>query len=114
MRLGNYTCVFDPKSQARKIYGAKEVEERHRHRYEFNNNYREELTAVGLRLAGLSPDGTLVEVIELDDHPFFMGSQFHPEYKSRPNRPHPLFNGFTIAAIAHRQATKHTEISIKV
>ncbi len=114
MRLGNYVCKFDPKSKSRSIYGAKEVSERHRHRYEFNNSYRSELVAAGLRLAGLSPDEKLVEVIELDGHPFFIGSQFHPEYKSRPNRPHPLFNAFTKAAIAYRTAATHTDIRLKV
>jgi len=114
MRLGNYVCKFDPKSKSREIYGSKEVSERHRHRYEFNNEYRDELVAAGLRLAGLSPDEKLVEVIEIDGHPFFIGSQFHPEYKSRPNRPHPLFNAFTQAAIACRASAKHTDITLKV
>jgi CTP synthase len=114
MRLGNYLCKFDPKSKSRTIYGAKEVSERHRHRYEFNNAYRSELVGAGLRLAGLSPDEKLVEVIELDNHPFFIGSQFHPEYKSRPNRPHPLFHSFTQAAIAYRTAATHTDTRLKV
>jgi CTP synthase len=98
MRLGNYPCVLDPHSLSAKAYGAKKIDERHRHRYEFNNAYREQLTAAGLRLAGLSPDGRLVEIIEIDGHPFFVASQFHPEFKSRPNRPHPLFDAFIKAA----------------
>ena len=114
MRLGNYACQLDPKSKSYQIYGAKEIAERHRHRYEFNNAYREELIAAGLRLAGLSPDGQLVELIEIDDHPFFIASQFHPEYKSRPNRPHPLFNAFTQAAIACRTTSNHTDTILKV
>lgn len=104
MRLGNYPCVLDPKSKAAKAYGVKEILERHRHRWEVNNAYREQLERAGMRLAGLSPDRQLVEVIELDDHPFFMASQFHPEFKSRPNRPHPMFNAF-IQAAAHEHDT---------
>ena len=76
----------------------KEISERHRHRYEFNNDFRETLTAAGLRLAGLSPDGRLVEIVEIGDHPWFVGVQFHPELKSRPNRAHPLFREFIAAA----------------
>jgi CTP synthase len=114
MRLGNYACKLDPASKSYAIYGAKEIHERHRHRYEFNNTYREELTAAGLRLAGLSPDDKLVEIIEMDGHPFFIASQFHPEYKSRPNRAHPLFDAFTQAAIACRATSKHTGIRLKV
>ncbi len=103
MRLGNYECVFDPKSKAYELYGKnKSVYERHRHRYEFNNKYREQLEKAGMRLSGLSPDGQLVEVIEMDDHPFFMASQFHPEFKSRPNKPHPMFDGFVAALIGKR------------
>lgn len=114
MRLGNYTCKLDPNSKTYEIYGVKEIQERHRHRYEFNNTYREELSAAGLRLAGLSPDDKLVEVIEMDGHPFFIASQFHPEYKSRPNRPHPLFDAFTQAAIAYRATSTHTNMRLKV
>lgn len=94
MRLGNYECVLDPKSKARKLYRRKKIVERHRHRYEVNNKYRDFLEKSGIRFSGLSPDGNLVELIEVDKHPFFMASQFHPELKSRPNRPHPLFDGF--------------------
>ncbi len=99
MRLGDYECVLDKHSQAAKLYGRKSVMERHRHRYEFNNLYRDRLGEAGMRFAGVSPDNKLVELIEIDGHPFFMASQFHPEFKSRPNRPHPMFDGF-VAAMA--------------
>ena len=79
-------------------YGQREIGERHRHRYEFNNDYRELVQAHGLRLAGVSPDNRIVEMVELPGHPFFAGTQSHPEFKSRPNRPHPLFRGFVEAA----------------
>jgi CTP synthase len=108
MRLGNYPCVLDPKSKAAKAYGVKEILERHRHRWEVNNAYREQLERAGMRLAGLSPDRQLVEVIELDNHPFFMASQFHPEFKSRPNRPHPMFDAFIQAAAHEHTASGHS------
>ncbi|MCM1165229.1 MAG: CTP synthase [Lachnospiraceae bacterium] len=96
MRLGLYPCKLSDDSVSRSVYGEELVYERHRHRYEFNNAYREEIAAKGLKLAGVSPDGKLVEIVELprSEHPFFVGVQFHPEFKSRPNRPHPLFNEF--------------------
>ncbi len=94
MRLGDYPCVLAKGSLASRLYKAKEINERHRHRYECNNNYRDRYEAWGLRVSGQSPDGNLVEVIEGQNHPFFIASQFHPEFKSRPNRPHPLFDGF--------------------
>ena len=94
MRLGNYKCVLNKKSKAAKLYGKKTIQERHRHRYEFNNTYREQLEKSGLIVAGESPDGNLVELIEMKDHPFFMASQYHPELKSRPMKPHPMFDGF--------------------
>lgn len=97
MRLGAYPCQLEEGSLARRIYGTEEVSERHRHRYEVNNEYRETLTEHGMRLSGISPDGQLVEMIELPDHPYFIASQFHPELKSRPNRPHPLFASFVEA-----------------
>ncbi len=100
MRLGLYPCHLRPGSRARQAYGLDRIEERHRHRWEFNNEYREALEEGGLVLSGLSPDGRLVEVVELADHPWFVGSQFHPELRSRPNRPHPLFREFVSAAIA--------------
>lgn len=84
---------------ARELYGCEEVGERHRHRYEFNNKYREKLTDAGLVISGTSPDNSLVEAIELQEHPFFTGVQFHPEFKSRPNQAHPLFRGFISAAL---------------
>ncbi len=104
MRLGHYTCVLTPGSRAATAYGATEVEERHRHRFEFNNVYRQQLEAAGFVVSGHSPDGRLVEIIELRDHPWFVASQFHPEFKSRPTRPHPLFSGL-VAAAAHTLIT---------
>jgi CTP synthase len=99
MRLGLYPCRLQPGTKTAAAYGnVDEIQERHRHRFEFNNAYRERLTRAGLILSGLSPDGRLVEIIELRDHPWFVGTQFHPEFKSRPNRPHPLFNGLIAAA----------------
>ena len=86
-----------------RCYGAREISERHRHRYEFNNDYRQALTTHGLTLSGLSPDGRLVETVELSDQPFYVGVQYHPEFKSRPNKPHPLFRGFIAAAKALRE-----------
>lgn len=98
MRLGAWDCVLKEGSNARKLYGKKDISERHRHRYEFNNDYRAQIEKVGMQIVGTSPDGKLVEVIELKDHPFFIGTQFHPELKSRPLAPHPLFIGFIKAA----------------
>jgi CTP synthase len=102
MRLGSYPCRLTPGSRVREIYGADEVGERHRHRYEVNNHYRNTLTEFGMRCTGLSPDGSLVEMIELPDHPWFIGCQFHPELRSRPMRPHPLFASFVAAARAYK------------
>jgi CTP synthase len=100
MRLGLYPCQLQPGTKAAAAYGKqKEVRERHRHRFEFNNTYRESLGAKGMAFSGLSPDGILVEIAEITDHPFMVGSQFHPEFLSRPNRPHPLFRAFLEAAI---------------
>ena len=98
MRLGSYPCRLAEGSLAASIYGTNEINERHRHRYEFNNDYREALTKAGLSLSGLSPDGRLVEMVELPGHPWFVAGQFHPELKSRPNRAHPLFREFIGAA----------------
>jgi CTP synthase len=99
MRLGLYPCHLTPGTKTAAAYGnVSVVQERHRHRFEFNNAYRDKLTRAGLVLSGLSPDGRLVEIIELANHPFFVGTQFHPEFKSRPNRPHPLFRDFVAAA----------------
>jgi CTP synthase len=86
------------------VYADDEISERHRHRYEVNNEYREVLAVEGMRFSGLSPDGGLVEIVELKDHPFFLATQFHPELKSRPNRVHPLFGAFVSAATDHREA----------
>ena len=94
MRLGSYPCVLTAGSLAAAAYGTDWVDERHRHRYEFNNDYREKLAGAGMSFSGLSPDGRLVEIVELEDHPWFVGVQFHPELKSRPNRAHPLFREF--------------------
>ena len=102
LRLGSYPCVLDKTSKAFSLYGDDTIHERHRHRYEVNNDYRSVLTANGMKLSGLSPDGRIVEMCELPEHPFFLATQAHPELKSRPNRPHPLFRGF-IAAAMHKK-----------
>lgn len=102
LRLGSYPCILDESTKAYQLYGDKTIHERHRHRYEVNNDYRTVLTQKGMQLSGLSPDGRIVEMIELKDHPWFIGTQAHPELKSRPNRPHPLFKGFVEAAIAYQ------------
>ncbi len=104
MRLGNYPCVIDKTSQVSKLYGTTKIVERHRHRYECNNDYRDQYTSWGIKDIGVSPDGKLVEMIEAVDHPYFVASQFHPEFKSRPNRAHPLFNGFIQASIKAKEA----------
>lgn len=101
LRLGAYPLSIRPGTLLARCYQRLQAQERHRHRYEFNNAYRQLLTDCGLILCGLSPDGTLVEAIELPDHPFYVGVQFHPEFKSRPNKPHPLFQGFIAAALSH-------------
>ncbi|MCX6745243.1 MAG: gamma-glutamyl-gamma-aminobutyrate hydrolase family protein, partial [Candidatus Parcubacteria bacterium] len=100
MRLGAYPCVLNKESVSYKAYGQKEISERHRHRYEFNNEYRKLLEEKGLRIAGTSPDNNLVEIIEVPNHKFFVATQFHPEFKSRPLKPHPLFREFIKAAIS--------------
>ena len=98
LRLGAYPCVIRPGTTMARCYGSLQISERHRHRYELNNDYREALQGSGLTLSGISPDGRLVETVELSDRPFFVGVQYHPEFKSRPNKPHPLFLGFVGAA----------------
>ena len=103
MRLGAWPCKIEPETLAHKIYGLTEISERHRHRYEFNREYEGTLTAAGLRISGSTPDGTYVEMIELPDHPHFIGCQFHPEFKSKPLEPHPLFRTFVGAAYEYRQ-----------
>ncbi|HUC87029.1 MAG TPA: CTP synthase [Candidatus Saccharimonadales bacterium] len=100
MRLGNYPCKLTPGSKAAQAYGSEQIEERHRHRYEFNNEYRKQLEVAGLNIVGTSPDNKLVEVVELADHPFFVASQFHPEFTSRPQQPNPLFDAFLAAVVA--------------
>ena len=105
MRLGSYACRLKPGSKAAEIYGQPEISERHRHRYEVSNQYRETFQQKGMRLAGLSPDGSLVEMIELAEHPYFVACQFHPELKSRPTRPHPLFSAFDAAAAQRATAS---------
>ena len=109
MRLGAYPCVLDPTSSPYKLYGTANISERHRHRYEVNNDYREQFVANGLVPVGFSPDNRIVEMVELKDHPFFLATQAHPEFKSRPDRPHPLFRGFVKAAIDHKKARKAEE-----
>ena len=99
MRLGAYPCVLRKDSIAYQLYGMERISERHRHRYEVNNDFREDLQKAGMVLSGLSPDNRIVEMIELKDHPFFIGTQAHPEFKSRPNRAHPVFRGFIQAAV---------------
>jgi len=106
MRLGAYPCVLQNETMAAKLYGQQNISERHRHRYEFNNSYRAEFAVRGVVLSGLSPDGNLVEIIELKDHPWFLGCQFHPEFKSRPMDSHPLFRGFIEAALQNRHVVR--------
>ncbi|HUZ78185.1 MAG TPA: CTP synthase [Chloroflexota bacterium] len=103
MRLGTYPCVLVPNTRAADAYRETLVQERHRHRFEFNNDYKEMLTSRGLVISGMSPDWRLVEIVELKDHPWFLGTQFHPEFKSRPNRPHPLYRDFMAACVAARR-----------
>jgi CTP synthase len=110
MRLGAYACVLREDSLAFRVYGKRKISERHRHRYEVNNAYRDVLRQHGLVLGGVSPDDSLVEMIELADHPFFLASQFHPEFKSRPLDPHPMFKGFIKAALQHQQECGRTPL----
>ncbi|MBI3654982.1 MAG: CTP synthase, partial [Acidobacteria bacterium] len=110
MRLGAYPCNLEPDSLAFRIYGQREISERHRHRYEFNREYEETLTSYGMKICGNSPDRNFVEIVELPEHPWFLGCQFHPEFKSKPLSPHPLFTSFIAAAYAYKQqhAPKNT------
>ncbi|MDO5291507.1 MAG: CTP synthase [bacterium] len=103
LRLGSYPCVLKEGSLAANVYGSNKIDERHRHRYEVNNYYRKDLSEHGMVLSGLSPDGRIVEMLEIPTHPWFLATQAHPEFKSRPNRPHPLFNGFIGAALEHQE-----------
>ena len=102
MRLGAFSCKLEPGSLAYRAYAVETVSERHRHRYEFNNDYREEFAKAGMDFSGLSPDGALVEIMELRNHPWFIATQAHPEFKSQPVLPHPLFKAFVAAAGASR------------
>ena len=110
MRLGAYPCVIEDNSKTMEAYQTKEISERHRHRYEVNNLYRDTLVENGMTLSGLSPDKKLVEIIELKDHPWFVGVQFHPELKSRPTRPHPLFRDFIKAAVEHFESKNEDRV----
>jgi CTP synthase len=101
MRLGAYPCKLEKDTVAYRAYGKESIAERHRHRYEFNNAYMEQLKKAGLKISGIAPSGELVEIVEIDDHPWFLGCQFHPEFKSRPMTPHPLFRSFIAAALAY-------------
>lgn len=103
LRLGSYPCVLDKSSKSFEVYGEELIHERHRHRYEVNNDYREDLTKAGMKLSGISPDGRIVEMVEIPAHPWFVATQAHPEFKSRPNRPHPLFRDFIKAAVENRK-----------
>ena len=107
MRLGAWACRLEPGSLAQRAYGQTEITERHRHRYEFNREYESTLTAGGMRITGSTPDGTYVEIVEIPGHPFFLGCQFHPEFKSKPLEPHPLFREFIRASYEHRLVHKH-------
>ncbi len=106
MRLGAFPCILNKGTTIRKIYGKEQISERHRHRFEFNNDYREQCEKAGMVLSGISPNGMLVETVELSDHPWFIGVQFHPEFKSRPVDPHPLFKGFIGASLVHKEKKK--------
>jgi CTP synthase len=108
MRLGQYPCRLATGSKAFAAYGEKDIFERHRHRYEVNNDYRDQYEKSGMLMAGISPDGRIVEMIELPEHPWFVACQFHPEFKSRPNRPHPLFLGFVQAALTKEAKNSDT------
>jgi CTP synthase len=106
MRLGAYPCKLEEGSFALRAYGKKLISERHRHRYEFNNQFRERLGKGGLRITGTSPDGKLAEIVEIRPHPWFLGCQFHPEFKSKPMDPHPLFRDFIKAAVERKKVAK--------
>ena len=113
MRLGAYDCELAPDSKARKAYDLPLISERHRHRFEFNISYRSKMEAAGLKFTGTSPDGTFMEIVELDNHPWFLGCQFHPEFKSKPFSPHPLFRDFVAAAIEYRRERQPDQAQAK-
>jgi len=106
MRLGAWACKLESDSIAYKAYGEAEISERHRHRYEFNREYEALLTGAGLRITGSTPDGTYVEIVEIPGHPYFLGCQFHPEFKSKPLEPHPLFSAFIFASYENRSVRR--------
>jgi CTP synthase len=106
MRLGAYPCKLVPETLAAQAYRTEEISERHRHRYEFNNQFKQALEDAGMVVGGTSPDGELVEMVELKDHPWFLGCQFHPEFKSRPMDPHPLFRDYIRAALRYHNQKK--------
>src|SRR5947209_6341293 len=112
MRLGAWPCKIEPRTLAHKLYGQPQISERHRHRYEFNREYESTLTAAGLRISGSTPDGTYVEMVEIPDHPYFIGCQFHPEFKSKPLEPHPLFKAFIGAAYEQRQRVMKEKMAV--
>jgi CTP synthase len=114
MRLGAYPCRLAEGSFAREAYGTEDVSERHRHRYEFNREFEKILTEHGLRLTGQTPDGVYVEICELTDHPWYLGCQFHPEFKSKPLEPHPLFTAFLGAALVHREQKSKAKATARV
>jgi CTP synthase len=114
MRLGAWPCKLEPQSNASRAYGATEISERHRHRYEFNREYEAVLTGAGLRITGATPDGTYVEIVEIPDHPYFLGCQFHPEFKSKPLEPHPLFREFVKASYDNRQKRRYARTAEEV
>jgi CTP synthase len=114
MRLGAWPCKLEPGTLAHKVYGQTEISERHRHRYEFNREYEEPLTAGGLKISGATPDGTYVEIVEIPGHPYFIGCQFHPEFKSKPLEPHPLFKAFVGASYAYGQKQKELKEAAEV
>jgi CTP synthase len=111
MRLGAWPCLLTPGSFAHRAYGQTEISERHRHRYEFNQEYREQMVANGLSITGVTPDGAYVEIVEIGDHPYFLGCQFHPEFKSKPLEPHPLFCSFIGAALEYRKTRARRRLS---
>jgi CTP synthase len=114
MRLGAWPCKLEPDSLAHQAYGQTEISERHRHRYEFNREYEEPLVAAGLKITGTTPDGTYVEIDEIEGHPYFLGCQFHPEFKSKPLEPHPLFVSFLKAAHHHKRQKMDTRHTVEV
>ncbi len=114
MRLGAWPCKLEAGTLANKVYGQTEISERHRHRYEFNREYEEPMTAGGLKISGATPDGTYVEIVEIPGHPFFIGCQFHPEFKSKPLEPHPLFKSFIGASYEHGRSRKEHKEAAEV